>query len=31
LRRLDAEALKEWIERYSLSELWDKNVIGGRP
>ncbi len=30
-RRLDTEALRGWLEGYSLSELWEKNVIGGRP
>jgi predicted ATPase len=30
-RRLDGQALNEWLEDYSLSELWEKNVIGGRP
>ena len=30
-RQLDAEALGEWLEDYSLSELWKKNVLGGRP
>lgn len=30
-RRLDSGSLSEWIEEYSLSELWEKNVIGGRP
>lgn len=31
-RRLeDSEALREWLEEYSLSELWEKNIIGGRP
>ena len=30
-RRLDAERLKDWLDRYSLSELWEKNVLGGRP
>ena len=29
--RLDPASLKEWLEEYSLSELWEKNVIGGRP
>ena len=29
--RLDIPSLKEWLAEYSLSELWDKNVIGGRP
>jgi predicted ATPase len=30
-RRLDSEQLKEWLEEYSLAELWEKNVLGGRP
>ena len=30
-RRLEPEALTEWLSRYSLSELWEKNVLGGRP
>lgn len=30
-RRLDEADLHEWLEEYSLSELWEKNVIGGRP
>ena len=30
-KNLDSEKLREWLESYSLSELWDKNVIGGRP
>jgi predicted ATPase len=30
-RRLDAEKLSSWLEEYTLSELWDKNVLGGRP
>lgn len=30
-KRLEAEALQEWRQEYSLSELWEKNVIGGRP
>jgi predicted ATPase len=30
-RRLDSKALANWLEDYSLSELWEKNVIGGRP
>lgn len=29
--RLDELALKEWLENYSLGELWEKNVLGGRP
>lgn len=31
LRRLDTEQLKSWLTDYSLSELYDKNVLGGRP
>ncbi|MGB0840536.1 MAG: AAA family ATPase, partial [Chitinophagales bacterium] len=30
-KTLDEDKLKEWLERYSLSELWEKNVLGGRP
>ena len=30
-RQLNNEQLKEWVEEYTTSELWDKNVIGGRP
>ena len=30
-RQEDTEALEEWLKEYSLSELWQKNVIGGRP
>lgn len=29
--KLKEEELSEWLENYSLSELWNKNVIGGRP
>jgi predicted ATPase len=29
LRRLEPEKLKEWLERYSLGELWAKGEIGG--
>lgn len=29
--RLDTEALKVWLEEYSLGELWLKNVLGARP
>ena len=30
-RRLDSEELKDWLEDYTLGELWNKNVIGARP
>jgi predicted ATPase len=29
--RLDAGRLSEWLEDYSLGELWKMNVVGGRP
>jgi predicted ATPase len=31
MRRLDPELLAEWLEEYSLGELWLKNILGGRP
>ena len=31
LRRLDGEALKIWLDDYSLGQLWEKNELGGRP
>jgi predicted ATPase len=30
-RRLDETELAEWLRDYSLSELYDTNVLGGRP
>jgi predicted ATPase len=29
--RLDAEKLGHWLKRYTLGEVWRKNVFGGRP
>lgn len=29
--RLDAEKLKDWLEDYSIGELWQRNVVGGGP
>jgi hypothetical protein len=29
--RLSASMLGDWLEHYSLGELWEKNEIGGRP
>jgi predicted ATPase len=26
-----SETLKDWLQEYSISELWNKNIIGGRP
>jgi predicted ATPase len=31
LRRLDEAQLAEWLDEYRLSDLYDKNVLGGRP
>ena len=31
LRRLNSEELGDWLEDYSLGQLWEKNEIGGRP
>ena len=31
LERLNSESLKEWLENYSLGQLWEKNELGGRP
>ena len=30
-RQLNEKDLEEWLDEYSLSELWEKNVLGGRP
>ncbi len=30
-RRLEKANLSEWLENYSLGELWQKNIFGGRP
>jgi predicted ATPase len=29
--RLDKENLKDWLDNYSIGELWNKNIIGARP
>ena len=26
-----SQELTEWLEVYSLGDLWEKNVLGGRP
>lgn len=31
IRRLDTESLQNWLEDYSMGEIWEKNLIGGRP
>jgi len=30
-KRLDETALSQWLADFSLGELWEKNVLGGRP
>jgi predicted ATPase len=30
-KRLNAEDLEDWLEDYTLGEIWEKNIIGGRP
>ena len=31
IERLNEAQLANWLDVYSLGELWEKNVIGGRP
>ena len=31
LTRVDSSQLSEWLEDYSLGQLWEKNEFGGRP
>jgi predicted ATPase len=30
-RRLDPAALTDWLDEYSVGQLWEKNVLGGAP
>ena len=30
-RRLEAHQLQHWIDEFSLGQLWEKNLLGGRP
>ncbi|MBN2003743.1 MAG: AAA family ATPase [Anaerolineae bacterium] len=30
-RRPDVQALIEWLEEYGMGDLWEKNLLGGRP
>lgn len=30
-KRLDAQEFETWLEDYSVGELWEKNILGGRP
>ncbi|MCX6875748.1 MAG: hypothetical protein NTW21_18355 [Verrucomicrobia bacterium] len=31
LRRIGKDELAEWLKEYTLGELWEKNILGGRP
>jgi predicted ATPase len=31
MKRLQSEDLKDWLDEYSLGQLWEKNQFGGRP
>jgi predicted ATPase len=31
ISRIDPQQLSSWLDEYSLGELWEKNVLGGRP
>lgn len=31
VRRLDADGLADWLEDFRLSDLYDRNLLGGRP
>lgn len=31
IKKPDKEYLKEWLEEYSIGELWQKNLLGGNP
>jgi len=30
-KRLEPEELTEWVQDFGLGELWEKNILGGRP
>ena len=30
-KQLEAPKLSEWLDEYSMGELWEKNIFGGRP
>lgn len=30
-RRADDESMESWLEDYALGDLWEKNLLGGRP
>lgn len=30
-KRLDEDEFSGWLDNYSVGELWEKNILGGRP
>jgi len=30
-KKLNINEMNDWLQEYSLSEIWEKNIIGGRP
>jgi predicted ATPase len=30
-KRLNEEEFSSWLDDYSVGELWEKNILGGRP
>jgi len=30
-KKLNLKEMEDWLQQYSLSEIWEKNIIGGRP
>ncbi len=30
-KRLKEKAFETWLDDYSVGELWEKNILGGRP
>jgi len=30
-KRLEEEEFNNWLENYSIGELWEKNILGGGP
>jgi predicted ATPase len=30
-RQLESQEMESWLEEYGLGDLWEKNIIGGRP
>lgn len=31
INRLNTKKLEDWLQEYSLSDLWNRNILGGRP